>query len=207
MEEQDIIPTIDMLLVEIDAVIAALNDQGAHLFSEGKYDQARALLNKVEGITGFRGKVLCLKADWKSLRMPAVVKGALKDMGDAGARVRSRPLKPGLKTPPDAFRYPILEALDRLEGAGRVRDVFRVLEEILSEQLNTYDYQPLPSDPNSVRWRSTAHRARYEMVREGLLADDSPRGVWEITDAGREALKHAKDNPDMQRKLFGGGES
>jgi hypothetical protein len=45
------------------------------------------------------------------------------------------------------------------------------------------------------------------MVREGLLADDSPRGVWEITDAGREALKHAKDNPDMQRKLFGGGES
>jgi hypothetical protein len=138
MEEQDIIPTIDILLVEIDAVIAALNDQGAHLFSEGKYDQARALLNKVEGITGFRGKVLCLKSDWKSLRVPAVVKGALKDMGDAGARVRSRPLKPGLKTPPDAFRYPILEALDRLEGAGRVRDVFRVLEEILSEQLNTY---------------------------------------------------------------------
>jgi hypothetical protein len=151
--------------------------------------------------------VLCLKDVWKSLRVPAVVKGALKDKGDAGARARSKPLKPGLKTPPDAFRYPILEALNRLEGAGRVGDVFRVLEEILSEQLNTYDYQPLPSDPNSVRWRSSAHRARYEMVQEGLLADDSPRGVWEINDAGREALKHAKDNPDMQRKLFGGAES
>ena len=207
MEEQDVIPTIELLLNEIDSVISALNEQGSQLFSEGKYDQARALLNKVEGITGFRGKVLCLKDDWKSLRVPAVVKGALKGKGDAGMRARSKPLKPGLKTPPDAFRYPILEALNRLEGVGRVGDVFRVLEEILSEQLNTYDYQPLPSDPNSVRWRSTAHRARYEMVQEGLLADDSPRGVWEITDAGREALKHAKDNPDMQRKLFGGVES
>ena len=44
---------------------------------------------------------------------------------------------------------------------------------------------------------------RYNLVQEGLLASDSRRGVWEITKAGREALKHAKDNPDLQRKLFG----
>ncbi len=207
MEEQDVIPTIDRLLDEIDKVISALNEQGAQLFSEGKYDQARALLNKVENIMGFRGKVLCLKDDWKSLRVPAVVKGASKGVGEAGARPRSKPLKPGLKTPPDAFHYPILEALDQLEGAGRVRDVFRILGEIMSEQLNIYDYQPLPSDPNSVRWRSTAHWARYEMVQEGLLAEDSPRGLWKITDAGREALKRARNNPDMQRQLFGGDSS
>ena len=95
MEEQDIIPTIDMLLDEIDAVIAALNDQGAKLFSEGKYDQARALLNKVEGITGFRGKVLCLKDDWKSLRVPPVIRGNMKARGERSGRARSRPLKPG----------------------------------------------------------------------------------------------------------------
>lgn len=204
MKEKDVIPRIELLLDEIDAVISALNEEGARLFSEGKYDQARALLNKVEGITGFRGKVLCLKDDWKSLRVPAVVKGTLKDKGDAGARVRSNPLKPGLKTPPDAFRYPILEALDRLEGAGRVRDVFRIVEEIMADQLNIYDYQPLPSDPNSVRWKNTVSWERYNMVQDGLLAEDSPRGVWEITDAGRQALKHAKNNPDMQRKLFWG---
>ena len=202
MEEQDIIPTIDMLLDEIDAVIAALNDQGAKLFSEGKYDEARALLNKVEGITGFRGKVLCLRDDWKSLRVPPVIRGNMKARGERSGRARSRPLKPGLKTSPEAFHYPILEALARLDGTGRVRDVFRLLEEILSEQLNIYDYQPLPSDPNSVRWKSTAHWARYEMVQEGLLAEDSPRGIWEITDAGREALKHARENPEMQRKLL-----
>ena len=203
MEEQDVIPTIDRLLDEIDGVISALNDQGAQLFSEGKYDQARALLNKVENIMGFRGKVLCLKDDWKALRVPVVVRDNVKGKGVKKAHARMKPLKPGLKTPPDAFRYPILEALDRLDGAGRVRDVFRILGEIMSAQLNTYDYQPLPSDPNSIRWKSTAHNARFEMVKDGLLAEDSPRGVWEITDAGREALKHARDNPDLQRKLFG----
>ncbi len=204
MEEQDIIPTIDMLLDKIDAVISALNEEGARLFSEGKYDHARALLNKVEGITGFRGKVLCLKDDWKSLRVPALEKRA--GVGEGSARSRSGPLKPGLKTTPEEFRYPILEALVRLDGAGRVRDVVRIVEEIMADQLNIYDYQPLPSDPDSVRWKNTVHWERYNMVQDGLLADDSPRGVWEITDAGRQALKHAKNNPDIQRRLFGGEE-
>jgi hypothetical protein len=26
------------------------------------------------------------------------------------------------------------------------------------------------------------------MIKEGLLKPDSPRGVWEITDAGRRAI-------------------
>jgi hypothetical protein len=204
MKEQDVIPTITNLLDEIDAVISALNEEGSRLFSEGKYDQARALLNKVEGITGFRGKVLCLKDDWKALRVPALEKRA--GGGEVGTRSRSGPLKPGLKTTPEEFRYPILEALVRLDGAGRVRDVVRIVQEIMADQLNIYDYQPLPSDPDSVRWKNTVHWERYNMVQDGLLADASPRGVWEITDAGRQALKHAKNNPDMQRKLFGGDE-
>jgi hypothetical protein len=202
MKEQDVIPTITNLLDEIDAVISALNEEGARLFSEGKYDQARALLNKVEGITGFRGKVLCLKDDWKALRVPALEKRS--GGGEVGARSRSGPLKSGLKTTPEEFRYPILEALVRLDGAGRVRDVVRIVEEIMADQLNIYDYQPLPSDPDSVRWKNTVHWERYNMVQDGLLLDNSPRGVWEITDAGRQALKHAKNNPDIQRRLFGG---
>jgi len=205
MKEKDVIPEIDALLDEIDAVISALNEQGAQLFSEGKYDRARALLNKVESIMGFRGKVLCLKDDWKALRVPPAVKGTAKGKDEPDAHARPIPLKPGLRTSPEDFRYPVLEALVRLGGASRVRDVFQVIEEIMSDQLNIYDYHPLPSDPNSVRWKNTVSWARYEMVQEGLLADDSPRGHWEITDAGREALKHAKDNPDLQRKLFSGG--
>jgi hypothetical protein len=206
MENQNLLPTIKALLDETDAVIAGLNAEGSKLFSEGKYEQARALLDKVDDILAFRGKVLCLQGDWKALRVPPIEKLAGSERDKALARFRPKPLKPGLKTAPEEFRYPLLEALVRLDGTARVGDVFRIVEEIMGEQLNTYDYQPLPSNRNTVRWKTSVHRERYNLVQEGLLAEDSPRGVWEISEAGREALKHAKRNPDLQRKLWAGEE-
>lgn len=204
MQNKDLLPTIRALLDQIDAVISGLNEEGARLFSEGEYEKARALLNKVDGILAFRGKILCLKDNWKALRVPLIEKSSSSDKDKTDIRYKTKPLKPGLKTGREEFRYPILEALVRLDGSGRVRDVFRIVEEIMADQLNTYDYQPIPSNLNSVRWRTTTHQERYTLVQEGLLADDSPRGIWEITVAGREALKHAKRNPDIQRKLFSG---
>jgi len=55
------------------------------------------------------------------------------------------------------------------------------------------DYQPLASSPDNLRWRNAAQWARNSMVQEGLLKADSPRGVWEITDRGREMLRTAND--------------
>jgi hypothetical protein len=35
----------------------------------------------------------------------------------------------------------------------------------------------------------TAHRARHDLVHEkGFLSASSPRGIWEITEAGRNYL-------------------
>jgi restriction system protein len=39
------------------------------------------------------------------------------------------------------------------------------------------------------RWRNTAQWARNSLREEGLIRDDSPRGIWEITDKGRQWLK------------------
>jgi len=50
------------------------------------------------------------------------------------------------------------------------------------------DYEPLASDPEMLRWRNTAQWARNSMVKEGLLKSNSPRGIWEISEAGRVAL-------------------
>lgn len=41
---------------------------------------------------------------------------------------------------------------------------------------------------NEVRWEMRVHFARLRMKERGLIADDSPRGTWEISDAGREYL-------------------
>ncbi len=38
-------------------------------------------------------------------------------------------------------------------------------------------------------WRNSAQWARNSMVQEGLLKADSPRGVWNISEAGRCRLE------------------
>jgi hypothetical protein len=74
-------------------------------------------------------------------------------------------------------------------GAGQVEKVLDRVGGKMKAILNDYDWQPLPSYPNTVRWRNTAQWCRSTMVQEGLLKADSPRGVWGISDRGREALK------------------
>ena len=44
------------------------------------------------------------------------------------------------------------------------------------------------SSPDNLRWRNAAQWARNSMVNDGLMKNDSPRGVWEISDKGRNFL-------------------
>ena len=203
MKNTEVTPAIKALIDSIDEVVQGLNENGAQLFKQGKYDQARGLISKVESILGFRGKVLCLEDDWKALDVP-ILKRTAKPAAKKPHISMTKPLSRGLKTQPDTFRYPILDALDHLGGSGNIREVLSMVEESLSGQLNKFDYQSLPSDPNSIRWKNTASWARHNMVKEGLLAGNSQRGVWEITDAGHEALAQARETIDLQQKLFSG---
>lgn len=63
------------------------------------------------------------------------------------------------------------------------------MREEMKEILRDVDFEPLASDPHNPRWRNAAQWARNSMVNEGLLKSGSPRGVWEITEKGREYLK------------------
>ena len=60
MEKNEVIPAFEMLLDEIDAVVMALNEEGAQLLTAGKYADARALIAKVESINAIRVKVQSL---------------------------------------------------------------------------------------------------------------------------------------------------
>jgi hypothetical protein len=99
-------------------------------------------------------------------------------------------LRRGLRTGEDAFRIPILKTLVELGGSG---DVSKVLDRVgtkMKSQLTKHDMEPLPSNPKEMRWRNTAQWCRVTMVNEGLLKGDSPRGVWEVTAAGKRALEN-----------------
>ena len=42
---------------------------------------------------------------------------------------------------------------------------------------------------NSIRWKNHVSFAREHLKKEGFLRKDSPRGLWEISEKGREQLK------------------
>lgn len=97
----------------------------------------------------------------------------------------------GTKTPAEAFRVPILRALSEMGGSAQIGRVLDRVEQMMLGLLRPVDREGLPSDPQQPRWRNTAQWERLAMVKDGLLRSDSPRGVWEITDAGRRFLSEA----------------
>jgi len=186
MQNHEVIPAFDMLMEELDAIIPELNQQGARLMEEKRYAQARDIITKAESVIAFQEKVRALREEWLKLDVPATRKKAKKKKPIK--RTITEVLEPGLRTPNDAFHLPILKALVQLGGSGRVQEVLKIIEEMMADQLNKYDYQPIPSNAKVIRWENNAQWARVKLVEQGYMASDSPRGIWEITDAGRDRV-------------------
>ena len=89
-------------------------------------------------------------------------------------------------TPDIAFRKPILEYLVKSGGRGNVYDTVEAVGHLMKPQLTPKDCEPLNSGP--IRWQSAAKWERQHMVEEGLLKKGSPRGIWEVTEKGRQWL-------------------
>ena len=58
---------------------------------------------------------------------------------------------------------------------------------LMKDRLNEIDRQATAS--GEIRWRNAVQWERNEMVVEGLLKKDSPRGVWELTAKGIKAAE------------------
>jgi nucleotide-binding universal stress UspA family protein len=88
------------------------------------------------------------------------------------------------------YRIAILESLVELGGTGTTEQVLRRVKEKLEKKgvFAQEDYEDIPSGTEE-RWRNTARWERFSLVVMGLLRRDSPRGIWEITEDGREWLR------------------
>jgi hypothetical protein len=113
----------------------------------------------------------------------------------ANQQMESRSVAPGRarrgrRTPEVKFYRPILEVLAEMGGSGKVPEILLRLKPRLDGILAEADYAPLPST-GMPRWDNTTRWARNSMIRNGLLKDDSPWGVWEISDKGRRLLNRS----------------
>ncbi|MCW5875684.1 MAG: type II toxin-antitoxin system Phd/YefM family antitoxin [Anaerolineales bacterium] len=92
-----------------------------------------------------------------------------------------------VKTPREAFWKPVLSALVDLGGSGTLDQVKQLVEGKMASILNEYDYEQLPQS-HRLRWENDVEWARFDLVAEGFIADNSARGIWKVTEAGRDWL-------------------
>jgi restriction system protein len=175
----------EILLEEVEAEIDFINNIGAAAFGKRDYDRAREALERAGVLTAFRDRVAALRKEWQDLTAAA---DRDEDEETRAARRNLGKLRKGVRTPESAYYRPILTVLARMGGSGKVADVLKQVEERMRPVLKDVDYEPLASSPDNPRWRNAAQWARNSMIKEGLLKADSPRGVWELTDAGRRAI-------------------
>ncbi len=86
----------------------------------------------------------------------------------------------------EEYEIPLLQVLADREGSGPAGEVIDALGEMLDGKLMEKDRERLNS--GRVRWQNRAQFVRLRLVEAGDLKQDSPRGVWEISDQGRKRL-------------------
>jgi len=183
----NVVAAFEILLEEIETEIDFTNRVGSRAFEARDYDRAREALELAAQLTAYRDKLAAFRREWD--RLVPVADEETEDTETTESRRNLGRLRRGLRTPEDAYYRPILRVLERRGGSGRVGDVLEELREEMKGILRDVDFEPLASDPHNPRWRNAAQWARNSMVNEGLLKSGSPRGVWEITEKGREYLK------------------
>lgn len=83
----------------------------------------------------------------------------------------------------------LLELLENLGGSGDARDVCQRFGDEYQTNIPQGHYEELPS--GVVRWEKKVHFSRLRLKTKGLL-DESHRGMWILSQAGRQWLEQYK---------------
>ncbi len=84
------------------------------------------------------------------------------------------------KTEKDVLRKEIIRALKRLGGRAHLRQVLAEMEKQLKDKLLPGDLEKRQS--GEIAWENNACWERFHMVQDGILRNDSPRGIWELSE-------------------------
>jgi hypothetical protein len=104
---------------------------------------------------------------------------------EADQQRRSR-ATPGSILPEREYWRPILNIITEAGGSAAANDVIEAVGKRMKDAFTPRDLDVLKL--GEVRWRNRARFARLRMKEQGLLSDTSHRGIWEITDAGRQYI-------------------
>lgn len=166
-----------LLRSQIQDRLEDLQEETKQSVDQGQFVQAQALLQQAQALDDLLKDLNAWAKRFDTLVVP------IQDGDDEMPRLRK-----GLKTPQSAYRIPILRTLVTLGGEADMDVVLERVQALMGDQLNAHDLDTL-ADGKTIRWRNTAQWARNTLREEGLIRDDTPRGVWGISEAGRKWLK------------------
>jgi restriction system protein len=180
-----VLAAFEILLEEMETEIEFISQAGAKAFAERNYERARAVLERADQATALREKVAELRAEWENVTPVFTPTGTNAKMN--GSQDLSR-LQRGIRTRETAYFKPILQILNQMGGVGEMSEVLERLPKVMKGTLTEIDYEPLAANSEIPRWWNTAQWAHSAMAQAGLLKPDSPRGVWEMTEAGHKLI-------------------
>lgn len=175
----------EVLLEEMETEIELINQTGARAFAERNYGAARAVLDRADQATVLHEKLAALRSEWEKVAPVVTTNGASASLNGSHDLTR---LQRGLRTRETAYFKPILQILSQMGGTGQVADVLERVPKVMKGILTDVDFEPLTADSEMPRWWNAAQWAHNAMAQAGLLKVDSPRGVWEMTEAGHKLI-------------------
>lgn len=112
------------------------------------------------------------------------------EVGSGTQETQTERASPNRLLPKSEYTAPILAALVELGGQAKAADIMSRLEHALADKLTDRDLEETPRA--GIRWKTKVRSYRYDLIRQGLLARNSPFGYWTITEQGRAWLKRNK---------------
>jgi len=173
--------------IEIDDDLFELLKQHAEPFVDTPSDVLRRLLSESRGVQARR--LAPTERSLPSGKKPARRHRAKSQEADRKEDIKRRRAPSNALLSEKAYELPLLDVLDAAGGRLPTREAVAAVGERVADQLMPMDHDVM--DQGQERWESRVQFTRLRLVEAGLLKKDSPRGVWEISDAGRERLKHS----------------
>jgi hypothetical protein len=84
------------------------------------------------------------------------------------------------------YELPILQTLAEHGGRAAAREVIERVGQLVDDRLTPMDRENV--ETGGIRWQARVQFARLRLKDKGDVKDDSPRGVWEISEQGRDRL-------------------
>ena len=86
------------------------------------------------------------------------------------------------------YEIPLLQALIKLDGLAKTSDIYPIVEILMKQELDKHPEEYGTYKKGQIIWVNRLQWAREYLKRKGQL-DASKRGIWKITQSGRERLR------------------